>query len=218
MAPSGLRTAGEGPCPCPRRLVRRVCGAKALASTHAPCSLCPQIRKLSVKKIVSPIIFDNSKAPVEGGLYDPALGPLDSRERCVWWGGRCSHGWDSMCGDLDTCWPVDTCIKLPANAWNSASTSGPAHCPAQVHDVRSDHGLPRPLWAHRVAGAGVQSPRLHVRAGVVQCFWHCARQAAGMHAVLRVWAGADGGARRREPTAEGGDGEGLPCRSLATGD
>ncbi|KFM27291.1 DNA-directed RNA polymerase I subunit rpa1 [Auxenochlorella protothecoides] len=42
-----------------------------------------EIRKVSVKKIISPIIFDNSKTPVEGGLYDTALGPLDPRERCT---------------------------------------------------------------------------------------------------------------------------------------
>lgn len=40
-----------------------------------------QIRKISVKRIVNPIMFDNSRAPVEGGLCDPALGPMDFRER-----------------------------------------------------------------------------------------------------------------------------------------
>ncbi len=37
----------------------------------------PQVRKLSVKRIVTPIIFDNLKNAVPGGLYDPSLGPLD---------------------------------------------------------------------------------------------------------------------------------------------
>ena len=40
-------------------------------------SLTPQVRKLSVKRIVTPIIFDNLKNAVPGGLYDPSLGPLD---------------------------------------------------------------------------------------------------------------------------------------------
>lgn len=41
----------------------------------------PQVRKISCKQIVSPIIFDNLKHAVRGGLYDPALGPMDPKER-----------------------------------------------------------------------------------------------------------------------------------------
>ncbi len=48
--------------------------------THAWLS---QVRKLSVKQVVSPIIFDNLKNAVKGGLYDPAFGPMDVRERWV---------------------------------------------------------------------------------------------------------------------------------------
>jgi len=40
-----------------------------------------QIRKISVKQIVSPIIFDNLKNPIKGGLYDPCLGPMDPKEK-----------------------------------------------------------------------------------------------------------------------------------------
>ena len=36
-----------------------------------------EIRKLSVKQITNPILFDNLNHPDRGGLYDPALGPLD---------------------------------------------------------------------------------------------------------------------------------------------
>lgn len=36
-----------------------------------------QVRRLSVKRIVTPIIFDNLKNPIPDGLYDPALGPMD---------------------------------------------------------------------------------------------------------------------------------------------
>ena len=32
---------------------------------------------ISVKQITSPVLFDNLKNPVIGGLYDPALGPLN---------------------------------------------------------------------------------------------------------------------------------------------
>ena len=51
--------------------------------THVPPpSLCfLQIKKLSVKRVVSPIARDNLGAPVAGGLYDPALGPLEQAER-----------------------------------------------------------------------------------------------------------------------------------------
>jgi len=40
-----------------------------------------QIRKISVKRVVSPILFDNLKNAVIGGLYDPAMGPMDTREK-----------------------------------------------------------------------------------------------------------------------------------------
>ena len=41
-----------------------------------------QVRKISVKKVESPIIFDNLKNAVKGGLYDPAFGPMDAKEKC----------------------------------------------------------------------------------------------------------------------------------------
>jgi DNA-directed RNA polymerase I subunit RPA1 len=41
-----------------------------------------QIKRISVKEVTSPIIFDNLKNAVIGGLYDPAFGPMDSREKC----------------------------------------------------------------------------------------------------------------------------------------
>ena len=40
-----------------------------------------QIRELSIKQITSPIVFDNLKNPVAGGLYDPAMGPLEQSGR-----------------------------------------------------------------------------------------------------------------------------------------
>ena len=38
-----------------------------------------QVKRFSVKRIVSPLIFDNLKNPVPEGLYDPAFGPVDAR-------------------------------------------------------------------------------------------------------------------------------------------
>lgn len=41
-----------------------------------------EIRKLSVKRIVSEHTFDALGHPVSGGLYDPALGPHDPFSSC----------------------------------------------------------------------------------------------------------------------------------------
>jgi DNA-directed RNA polymerase I subunit RPA1 len=40
-----------------------------------------QLKKLSVKEITNPILFDNLDHPTAGGLYDPALGPTDRQAR-----------------------------------------------------------------------------------------------------------------------------------------
>lgn len=42
-----------------------------------------QVRKLSVQRITSPLTYDNLNNIVSGGLYDPALGPVDQNARCV---------------------------------------------------------------------------------------------------------------------------------------
>lgn len=47
-----------------------------------------QVRSLSVKLISNPQIFDALGHPVRGGLYDPALGPVDKDGRC----GTCGQG------------------------------------------------------------------------------------------------------------------------------
>lgn len=60
---------------------RHPCAHFALAVTPAWLRL--QVRKISVKRIVAPMIFDNMKTAVRGGLYDPALGPMDPKARCV---------------------------------------------------------------------------------------------------------------------------------------
>lgn len=36
-----------------------------------------EIRKISVKQIVNPVLFDALGHPTKGGLYDPALGPCE---------------------------------------------------------------------------------------------------------------------------------------------
>lgn len=38
-----------------------------------------EVRKQSFVKVTSPTLLDNVERPIPGGLYDPALGPLDER-------------------------------------------------------------------------------------------------------------------------------------------
>jgi DNA-directed RNA polymerase I subunit RPA1 len=38
------------------------------------------IRAMSVKKLDNPLLLDNLNLPTRGGLYDPALGPMTSRD------------------------------------------------------------------------------------------------------------------------------------------
>ena len=42
-----------------------------------------QIRKLSVKLINNPEVYDHLNHPIRGGLYDPCLGPIDKNARCA---------------------------------------------------------------------------------------------------------------------------------------
>jgi DNA-directed RNA polymerase I subunit RPA1 len=39
-----------------------------------------EIRKISVKQIFNPILFDALGHPTKGGLYDPALGPFQKTQ------------------------------------------------------------------------------------------------------------------------------------------
>ncbi len=41
------------------------------------------VRRISVKQIVNPVLLDDLNRPNVGGLYDPALGPSDRQDMCV---------------------------------------------------------------------------------------------------------------------------------------
>jgi len=41
-----------------------------------------EIRAISVQQIANPVLFDNTNTPSRGGLYDPALGPIDKFDIC----------------------------------------------------------------------------------------------------------------------------------------
>ncbi|XP_010251904.1 PREDICTED: DNA-directed RNA polymerase I subunit 1 [Nelumbo nucifera] len=64
-----------------------------------------EVRNLSFKKITNPTIFDNVERPLPGGLYDPALGPLDDRTPCQSCGQRSFHC-PGHCGHIDLVLPV----------------------------------------------------------------------------------------------------------------
>lgn len=76
-----------------------------LADTHIVPTL--QVKKLSAKRITSPLIFDNLKNSVPGGLYDPALGPIDFRGRCT----TCQLGHNTCPGHFGH-------IELPVPVYN----------------------------------------------------------------------------------------------------
>lgn len=41
------------------------------------------VRRISVKQIVNPVLLDDLNRPNIGGLYDPSLGPSDKQDMCV---------------------------------------------------------------------------------------------------------------------------------------
>jgi len=55
--------------------------SKSLPSTPSSLSFSflttEDLRRISVKQIVNPTLFDNLLRPTSGGLYDPALGPME---------------------------------------------------------------------------------------------------------------------------------------------
>ncbi|KAF9364256.1 hypothetical protein BGX34_002079 [Mortierella sp. NVP85] len=42
-----------------------------------------EIKQISVKQVVNPVLFDNLNHPTKGGLYDPALGPFSKHHVCA---------------------------------------------------------------------------------------------------------------------------------------
>ena len=71
-----------------------------------------QVRRQSVKAITSPMTFDSLNHPVIGGLYDPALGPVEKNGRC----STCGLG-SAQCpghfGHIELCLPVYNPLTFP---------------------------------------------------------------------------------------------------------
>ncbi|KAI8391772.1 uncharacterized protein BYT42DRAFT_642179 [Radiomyces spectabilis] len=66
-----------------------------------------EIRKISVKQVVNPVLFDTLGHPTKGGLYDPALGPYQKSQIC----GTCSQDHFNCPGHFGH-------IELPIPAYN----------------------------------------------------------------------------------------------------
>ncbi|KAG2223195.1 hypothetical protein INT45_011541 [Circinella minor] len=66
-----------------------------------------EIKKISVKQIVNPVLFDALGHPTKGGLYDPALGPFQKTQIC----GTCSQDHHSCPGHFGH-------IELPVPTYN----------------------------------------------------------------------------------------------------
>uniref|UniRef100_A0A5B7B2D8 DNA-directed RNA polymerase subunit n=1 Tax=Davidia involucrata TaxID=16924 RepID=A0A5B7B2D8_DAVIN len=64
-----------------------------------------EVRRHSVVKITNPILLDSVERPVPGGLYDPAMGPLDDQTLCKSCCQRSFHC-PGHCGHIDLISPV----------------------------------------------------------------------------------------------------------------
>ncbi|KAH9297472.1 hypothetical protein KI387_029154, partial [Taxus chinensis] len=64
-----------------------------------------EVRSSSVKRITSPILFDNMNRPAPEGLYDPALGPIDQYGSCITCGESALHC-PGHCGHIELVLPV----------------------------------------------------------------------------------------------------------------
>ena len=56
---------------------------KEITSTSFSFYDAEEARRISVKRISNPVLFDALSNPVADGLYDPALGPIDQRGSCA---------------------------------------------------------------------------------------------------------------------------------------
>jgi hypothetical protein len=61
--------------------------AQSLPSTVSAISFsfltAEEVRRISVKQIINPVLLDDLNRPNIGGLYDPALGPSDRQDMYV---------------------------------------------------------------------------------------------------------------------------------------
>lgn len=80
------------------------------------------IRRISVKQITNPVLLDDLNRPNVGGLYDPALGPVEKQDMCV-------------AVQLILCWnsnPVCSCATCRLNYFTCPGHYGHIELPAPV--------------------------------------------------------------------------------------
>ena len=78
--------------PARHRVAQRGLIQKEIASASFSFYDADEVRKISVKRITNPVLFDGLGNAVPDGLYDPALGPTDPKTTCVtckYPGGMC---------------------------------------------------------------------------------------------------------------------------------
>ncbi|KAJ2741692.1 hypothetical protein GGI20_005011 [Coemansia sp. BCRC 34301] len=66
-----------------------------------------EVRRMSVKQVVNPVLLDSLRNPTKGGLYDPAMGPFSKNHLC----GTCSLSYFNCPGHFGH-------IELPAPVVN----------------------------------------------------------------------------------------------------
>jgi DNA-directed RNA polymerase I subunit RPA1 len=81
--------------------------ALEIDSVHFSCMDSERIRRLSVVQVSLPDVVDNLNRPISGGLYDPAMGPIDRQSRCT----TCSLSYKECPGHMGH-------IELPVPVYN----------------------------------------------------------------------------------------------------
>ena len=74
---------GKGGKPVPVELRQPGLIKKEIVSTSFSFYDAEEARRISVKRISNPVLFDALNNPVQDGLYDPALGPIDKKGSCA---------------------------------------------------------------------------------------------------------------------------------------
>jgi DNA-directed RNA polymerase I subunit RPA1 len=97
-----------------------------------------QIRKLSVKRITSPLVYDNLKNAVPNGLYDAAMGPMETHDRCA----APAHTYASVYDLLRPGSP-----RWPAHVCNAARSG---------HDISPYHAQSPWVMCHSCATCGLR--------------------------------------------------------------
>lgn len=54
--------------------------SSAISSISFAALQSEDVRRISVKQVTNPVLFDNLNRPNAGGMYDPVFGPLDRGE------------------------------------------------------------------------------------------------------------------------------------------